>query len=183
MNRLDTTEPTKQRGQFFTDLVEGTAAEPLEVNVIFTELDATAAALQAAESFARELSARIRLRAGLVVPVQLPLDQPLVSVEFLQQALRDLVDRSLAVELERTIHLYVCRDWMDTLSAVLKPDSLVVIGARRRWWPASTNRLARALRAQHNRVVVIHADGGGINRARTQKRAGAIDPCGGIFQS
>ena len=160
MNRVDTAELTKQRGQFFTPaLVEGTSAEPLEVNVIFTELEATAAALKAAESFARELGARICLRAGLVVPVQLPLDQPLVSVEFLEKALRDLVNRSVAGELERTIHLYICRDWMDTLSEVLKPDSVVMIGARKRWWPTSTSRLARAFRANHGRVIVIGADG------------------------
>jgi hypothetical protein len=157
MKRLDTSaDLTKQRGQSFTpELAESTAAEPLEVNVIFTELEATSAALQAAESFARELGAHIRLRAGLVVPLQLPLDQPLVSVEFFERSLRDLINRPDQDELERTAHLYICRDWADTLAEVLKPDSLVVIGARRRWWPTSASRLARALRARNNRVIVV----------------------------
>jgi hypothetical protein len=156
MKKLASTELTKLRGQSFTtEIVEGTAAEPLEVNVIFTELKATAAALKAADSLARELGAHIRLRAGLVVPVQLPLDQPLVSVEFLQKVLRELVNVSEPDALERTAHLYICRDWIGTLSEVLKPESVVVIGLRKRWWPTSAGRLVRALRAQHNRVIVI----------------------------
>jgi hypothetical protein len=160
MNRIDSVELTKLCGQSCTaDLADGTAVGPLEVNVIFTEIGATAAALKAAESFARDLGAHIRLRAGLVVPVRLSLDQPLVSVEFLEQALRELVDQSQSGELERTIHLYICRDWIETLSEVLKPDSLVVIGARNRWWPTSAARLARALRANHNRVIVVNANG------------------------
>jgi hypothetical protein len=170
MKKLDSAELTRPRGQSFTpELAEGTAAEPLEVNVIFTEVKATAAALRAAEAFARELGAHIRLRAGLVVPVQLPLDQPLVSVEFLERGLRDLLNRSEADDVERTIHLYVCRDWLDTLSDVLKVDSVVVIGLRKRWWPTSASRLARALRANHNRVIVVNA-----NHLKNDSPEGAI---------
>lgn len=170
MNRFDSAERTKLRGQSFTpELAEGTAAEPLEVNVIFTSPEATAAALKAAESFARELGAQIRLRAGLVVPVQLPLDQPLVSVEFLEKALQELVNRSEPNGLEPTAHLYICRDWIDTLSEIVKPDSVVVIGARKRWWPTSASRLARALRKNHNRVIVVNTD-----RRQRDSREGEI---------
>lgn len=180
MKKLASTELIKQRGRSFTpETVEGTAVEPLEVNVIFTDVEATAMALQAAESFARGLDARIRLRAGLVVPLQLPLDQPLVSVEFLEKALQQLVNRSLPDELERTIHLYICRDWLDTLSDVLKPDSLVVIGLRKRWWPTSASRLAHALRANHNRVIVIDANRLQKESQSAQPGDGRIDRPGG----
>jgi hypothetical protein len=159
MKTFDSAELTKLRGQSFTpELAEGTVAEPLEVNVIFTGVEATVAALNAAQSFARDLGAHVRLRAGLVVPVQLPLDQPLVSVEFLEKTLQELISRSEPDGLERTAHLYICRDWTDTLLEVLKPDSLVVIGLRKRWWPTSASRLARALRKNHNRVVVVNTN-------------------------
>lgn len=170
MKRFDSAAPTKLRGQSCSpELDEGTAAEPLEVNVIFTELQATVAALKTAESFARQLGAHIRLRAGLVVPVQLPLEQPQVSVEFLERSLRDLVHCSGADGLERTIHLYICRDWVDTLSEVLKPDSVVVIGIHKRWWPTSASRLVRALRANHNRVILVNT-----NRRQNDFPEGAI---------
>src|ERR1700719_892690 len=56
------------------------ASGPLAVNVIFTDVQSTAAALKFAQSFARELGARISLRAAIAVPFQLPLDQPQISV-------------------------------------------------------------------------------------------------------
>ena len=38
---------------------------------------------------------------------------------------------------ETIVRLYLCRDRFETLQAVLRPRSLVVIGGRRRWWPTS----------------------------------------------
>ena len=151
MKRFHSAELTKRPGH----PAEGTAAEPLEVNVIFTGVEATAAALDAAGSFARELGARIRLRAGIVVPVQLPLDQPLVSIEFLEQALRNLLNQSESDGFERTIHLYICRDWTNALLEVLKPDSMAVLAFHKRPWPTTESRLARALRAAGIHVVLV----------------------------
>ncbi|MGA9882380.1 MAG: hypothetical protein WBQ34_01545 [Candidatus Acidiferrales bacterium] len=156
MKKFKSAELTKRPGQSFTwETAKGTSLGLLEVNVIFTNMEATAAALSATESFARDLGARIRLRAGIVVPVQLPLDQPLVSVNFFEQALRKLMHSSESDEFERTIHLYICRDWNDTLVEVLKPDSVVVIGFRKRRWPTAESRLARALRAKGIRVMLV----------------------------
>ncbi len=133
----------------------GSGALPLEVNVIFTKPQATAAALKTAESFAQGLGACIRLRAAIIVPWQLPLDQPPVSISFFEQVLRDLVDQQNADAPERTIHLYICRDWLETLIEVLRPDSVVVIGGRKHWWPTGEKRMARALRARGHRVVLV----------------------------
>lgn len=134
---------------------EGTAAEPLEINVIFTRKEETAAALRAAESLARELGACIRLRAGIVVPLQLPLEQPLVSVPFVERMLSDLVEQSRADGVEHTVHLYICRDWIDALFQSLKPNSIAVIGGRKRWLRTPESRLEHALRAHGNRVVMV----------------------------
>jgi hypothetical protein len=160
MKRIDSTEVTKSRGQAFTpELASGTAAEPLEVNVIFTGIKPTAAALKTADSLACQLGAHIRLRAGIVVPRQLPLDQPLVSVKFFEQELRNLVNRPAPDSLEQTIHLYICRDWADTLSEVLKPDSLAVMAVHPKWWPTAESRLIRALRAKGIRLLLVDVRG------------------------
>ncbi len=132
----------------------------LEVNVVFTNPQATAAALKYAASLAHDLDAVIRLRAGIVVPVQLPLDEPPVSVAFTERLLSDLVSGLDADRFARTVDLYVCRDWQETLLQVLKPDSPIVIGSSRRWWPTAENRLAKALRSQGHRVIVA-----GCNRS------------------
>lgn len=156
MKRLNSAQIGKRSGYSFArETAEGTATEPLELNVIFTTMEETVVALKAAESLARELGARIRLRAGIVVPVRLPLDQPLVSVNFFEQTLRKLMHSSESDEFERVIHLYICRDWIDTLFEVLGPDSVAVIGFRKRLWRSSQSRIACALRAKGIRVVLV----------------------------
>ena len=156
MKRVVSTGPANQTGRSAArGGIEGAAAEPLEVNVIYTEPAATAVALRAAAVFTRELDASIRLRAGIVVPFQLPLDQPLISVDFFKHVLRDLVDQSQPDGIDCTIHLYICRDWLDTLSGYLKPNSVVVIVGRKRWRPTRESRMARALLAEGQRIALV----------------------------
>jgi hypothetical protein len=131
------------------------ASGPLAVNVIFTDVQSTAAALKFAQSFARELGASISLRAAVAVPFQLPLDQPQISVAFLQDAMRELVAQLKSETFDPTIHLYLCRDRVWALSQVLNPNSLVVIAGRKRWWPTAETRMARALRAEGHRVIFV----------------------------
>lgn len=156
MNALRKTGMARQaRRSVTSETTAGAGSLPLEVNVIFTEPPATAAALRAAESFARGLGACVRLRAAIIVPWQLPLDQPPVSVSFFEQILRDLVDQQNPDAPEQTIHLYICRDWVETLLEVLRPNSVVVIGCRKCWWPTGESRMVRALRAKGHRVVLV----------------------------
>ena len=128
---------------------------PLELNVIFTDLQSTAAALNFAQFFALELGARISLRAAVAVPFQLPLDRPPVSVAFLQDVMRKLVSQLKRETFDPTLHLYLCRDRVWGLSQVLKPNSLVVIAGRKRWWPTAETRMADALRAKGHQVVFV----------------------------
>lgn len=130
------------------------AAGPLEVNVIFTDPEATAAALKFAQSFASELGARIQLCAVIAVPHQLPLDQPPVSVAFLQENLRNLASQ-VTDGFEPTVHLYLCRDRIPAILQILRAHSVVVLGGRKHWWPTEESKLARALRAKGHRVIFV----------------------------
>jgi hypothetical protein len=44
------------------------------------------------------------------------------------------------------VQIFLCRDRFETLAAVLKPGSIVVVGGRKRWWPTKDETLARQLR-------------------------------------
>lgn len=145
-------------------------SEALELNVIFTDVQSTAAALNFAQSFARDLGARISLRAAVAVPFQLPLDQPPVSVAFLRDVMRKLVSQLKRETFDPTLHLYLCRDRLWALSQVLKPNSLVVIGGRKRWWPSAETRMARALQNQGYRVVFVDS------RARSGSVRPVVEP-------
>lgn len=135
------------------------SAEPgsgrLEANVIFTDPAATAAALKSAETMARGLGCCIHLRAVVGVPIQLPLDQPMVPVSFFEQLLRNLVYELESDTFEPIISVYLCRDRVKTLLEILRPNSLVVIGGRKRPWPTSESRTARILQSAGHRVVLV----------------------------
>src|ERR1017187_7688461 len=84
-----------------------------------------------------------------------PLDKPPVSVRFTERLLSDLVCRLELDAFEPSVHLYLCRDQVETLLQVLSPNSLVVIGGRKHWWPTAERRVAKALRSKGHRVVFI----------------------------
>ena len=134
---------------------EGRQPGRFEVNVIFTDPQATVAALKAASSLARDLGASIRVRAAISVPYTLPLDEPPVSLLFTERLLSNLVCRLEQDAFESTIHLYLCRGRVETLLQVRTPNSLVVIGGRKHWWPTAASRMAKALRSKGHRVVFI----------------------------
>jgi hypothetical protein len=133
----------------------GFALGPLEVNVIFTDQASTAAALTFAQSLARDLGARIYLQFTVAVPFQLPLERPAVPVSFLQEQISAVLGDLKKNDFDARAHLYLCRDRVEALQHALKPNSLVVISTRKRWWPTPENRIARALRAEGHRVICV----------------------------
>jgi hypothetical protein len=126
----------------------------LDLQVIFTDLPQTAAALAAARTMARGLGARITLMVARVVPYPLPLSAPDVPAEFTERMLE-----SIAVE-DTIVEILLCRDRNETIRRAVPPDSLVIVGARkRRWWPAGwftwERSLANMLRRDGRRVLVV----------------------------
>jgi hypothetical protein len=126
----------------------------LEVNVVFTQLKATMAALKVAGVLTKDLRAKIRVLAPQAVPFGFPLKRPPVSVDFTEKLLLDLTSRGVQGPIETTVHLYLCRDRLDTLGQVLKPNSLVIIGGSR-WWPSDASYLTRMLRSIGHRVILV----------------------------
>jgi hypothetical protein len=123
----------------------------LNINVVFTSVNATLAALKAAGTLANHLAAHITLVVLQIVPYPLPLTSPPVSVDWNERRFRVVANES---SVETLIHMYLCRDRCETLMSVLKPRSLVVIGGRRRWWwPTPEKALARTLRRAGHEVI------------------------------
>jgi hypothetical protein len=127
----------------------------LEVNVIYTRLPGTAGTLNAASVLARGLGARVTVHWAQIIPYPLALKSPPVSVQFAEQQLVTLAGEQ---PVETNIQMYLCRDLTDTIRRVLKPDSLVVIGGRKRWWPSLEQKLARILRRDGHHVILTHVD-------------------------
>jgi hypothetical protein len=122
-----------------------------ELSVVFTSFDATIAALKMAAALASGLSARITLVVPQVVPYPLALENPQVLLEFTHERLGVV---ATDIPVETTVRTYLCRDRLVTLSAVLKPGSIVVIGARKKWLPTREKTLARRLRRFGHDVIL-----------------------------
>ena len=127
----------------------------LEISVIFTSFQATVAALKLAATLAKGFRAHVRLVVPEVVPYPAPLDYPLVRREFREQRLREIACESPA---DTTLLVYLCRDRLATLRAVLKPGSIIVIGGRRRWWPTAEKSLAANMRRLGREVFFADAN-------------------------
>ena len=119
------------------------ADQQVNIAVVFTSVDPTLAALKEAGILANSLGARITLVVPQVVPFPLPLETPPVLLEFNQNRFRVMASES---PVETGVQVYLCRDRFETLAAVLKPGSIVLIGGRKRWWPTKDEALAQQLR-------------------------------------
>jgi hypothetical protein len=127
----------------------------LNVQVVFTSVPATLAALKAAAGLASRLKARVNLVVPQVVPYPCPLDSPPVLLDFNERRFRTIAAES---QIDTTVQLYLCRDRWETLKNVLKPRSLVVVGGRKRWWPTHEERLAAKLRRAGHEVVFAETE-------------------------
>src|SRR6478672_12030432 len=122
----------------------------LNIVVVFTSIDATLAALKEAAVLANRLCGRVTLIVPQVVPYPLPLASPPVLVDWNERRFRVIASDS---PVETKVIIYLCRDHVQTLTAVLNPHSVVVLGGRKRWWPTRETRLARILRRAGHEVI------------------------------
>jgi len=127
----------------------------LEVNVIYARVPGAAKSLDVACGLARGLGARVTVHVARVIPYPLELKSPQVPVEFAEQQILTMVGEQ---PVETRIRIYLCRDLTETIRQVLKPDSVVIVGGRKRWWPTREQRLAAALRRDGHRVILSYAD-------------------------
>jgi hypothetical protein len=127
----------------------------LDVFVVFTSVDLTLQALKQAGALAERLESRITLVVPQVVPFPLPLTSPPVLLEFNERRFSVLASQS---PVETIVCIFLCRDRWEALQLALKPRSLVVIGARKGWWPRPEKRLARQLRRAGHEVVLVETE-------------------------
>lgn len=126
----------------------------LEISVLFTSLQSTIAAVHRAAALLKGLDGRISLIEAQAIPYPLPLDTPPVALDFTRQRLLTIAAES---ELEIAVFVYLCRFRLETLSRVLKPGSVIVIGCRRKWWPSWEKKLARRLQRAGYQAIVVEA--------------------------
>jgi hypothetical protein len=127
----------------------------LEVNVVYTQLPGATKSLNVASGLARGLGARVTVHVAQVIPYPLALKSPQVPVQFAEQQLLAMAGEQ---PVDTSIRIYLCRDLTETIRQVLKPDSVVIVEGRKRWWSTREHRLAAALRRDGHHVILSYAD-------------------------
>lgn len=111
-----------------------TSPVKMRVVVITTTRKGTVAALRTAARLAADLGAQITLISIESVAWEFPLQEPPVSVRSLKRKLYKLIYEAKILNEEVLIQLCLCRYPFDSLRAILRPNSLVVLGGRNHWW-------------------------------------------------
>jgi hypothetical protein len=141
-------------GNFTVPDPEANTGSQLEVFVPFTTERGTLAALHAAFRLSIDLRARIEMIAPEIVPYPLPLNRPPVALSFLENRYRSLLEQC---GVAARIQIRLCRQPREAIASALNPESLVVVGASRRWRPTE-ERLCGWLRSQGHFVTIVRAD-------------------------
>jgi hypothetical protein len=112
---------------------------PLDLVVPYVNPALTARAFAAALKLADGCNATMTLMAVHVLPYPAPLE--------CQEGIRQ--------RLEAELTAVFARDREEAYLALLRRESLVVIGTKDRWWPTGEERFARKLAAHGHSVAVI----------------------------
>ena len=131
---------------------QSTRVRALEVAIPFRSPELTTAALERAASLGHELSVNLRLIDVHVVPYALPLDEPSVCRDHLENNLRRVAEQS-AIRVQP--ELVFARDWEDGFRRTLRPRSVVLIPIQKSWWRSHDKRMAERLRKQGHQVIWV----------------------------
>jgi hypothetical protein len=87
-----------------------------------------------------------------VVPFPCPINEPPVDKEHTQRRLQELFEES---GLTGRAQVFYTRDRTQALMQILEPKSLVIVAAKKRWWPTREKGLACALAKAGHQVVLL----------------------------
>ena len=138
-------------GQLGTDAFSG----ELELVLPYTDPELSRALLRRAVALTAGLQARIALVAIHTVPF---------PADFRSQASTHtfLVDRltELAAECPLPVNpqVVLARSREEGFRYALRPESTVLVGTHRHFWRTSEERLARTLRADGHKVILLHIE-------------------------
>jgi hypothetical protein len=141
-------------------LEAGAGARELEIVVPYTEWALAEAVLQRAAVLAAGLNVRVRLVAVHSVPYAVSFGCPAMVHAHLVEQLVDLASRCrFPVEPQ----VVMARDWVEGFEYAMRPDSTVLVGARKHFWRTREESLARDLARGGHNVALIHIENGSMS--------------------
>jgi hypothetical protein len=127
----------------------------LDIVVPYTEWSITDALLKRAVALTAGLNARLTLVAVHTVPYAEPFGCPAAVHAHLVEQLVDLASRCPVPVNPQVV---LARGSNEGFCHVLKPESIVLLGARKHWWRTREEKLARSLARDGHKVVLLHIE-------------------------
>ncbi|HEY0796885.1 MAG TPA: hypothetical protein VGD64_14025 [Acidisarcina sp.] len=134
---------------------DGSGSPKIPVTVVFTSIEGTLAALNAAARLSKDLAAQVVVLATEVVSLRYLYQGLSDSMNFYQRLCEAMVKEAQLQDVAIEVHL--CRRQVDCLEARLRPRSIVLIGARKCWWPWRERQLERALRGRGFEALLVYS--------------------------
>ena len=131
----------------------GQYTDSAEIVVLHTGPALTLRALQAAANLTKGLNFHLVLLAVHIVPYRLQLGPLSIMEKHLE---RELQAAAGGTSLPVVARIAFARDIGEAFRQCVRPNSLIVIGSRKRWWRTSPERWARELAADGFRSALIH---------------------------
>ena len=121
--------------------------------VLHTGRALTPAAIRAAANLTNGLNFHLVVLAVHIVPYPLQLGVLEVMEKHLETELQQVAEES---SLPVTARIVFARDLAEAFRQCVQPESLVVIGSKKRWWRTRPERWARELARHGFRTVLVH---------------------------
>lgn len=128
-------------------------AGEMEVVVPYTEWSITKALLKRAAALTAGLQVRLNLVAVLAVPYPANFPGPTAMHRHLVDQLEDL---SSQCPLPVQAQVVLARSREEGFRYMLRPDSMVLLGTRKRFWRTAEEGLAKTLVADGHKVTLLH---------------------------
>jgi hypothetical protein len=135
------------------DEKKAVGTDVVDIVVPYTTPQLTRLALREAEALAAKLPSRIRVLRIHTVPFQQELQCPDVALDILREQTRQAARGVHADD----ITLCLARDPDAALLKTLRPGSIVVIGAKKRWWRTYEERLMRMCERHGHQVARVYS--------------------------
>jgi len=129
------------------------AAAEMEVVVPYTEWGITEALLKRAAALTAGLNVRLTLVAVNAIPYPATFPGPTAVHAHLVDQLEALASRcTLPVQAQ----VVLARSREEGFRYMLRPDSMVLVGTRKRFWRTAEERLAKMLVNDGHKVALVH---------------------------
>src|SRR5579872_3982880 len=128
-------------------------ADSAEIVVLYTGPELTPAALDTAVNLTQGLGFHLVLLAVHIVPYPLQL-RALGNIE--EHLTAQLESVAAASSLPVTARIIFARDISEAFRQAVRPESLVLIASRKRWWKTRPDQWARDLAAHGFRTALVH---------------------------